>query len=406
MKTDSGIAVPAKSFAPSAHSVTPRARLTDQTNALQLWWQNAKLHRVKRNEEPPAHPMFVKDAWAAPQQQEAEIHHKMTGEFGAGELWAHQELDSNEFFYKNGHLRDWHIFIHDDEEPSPFFHAILVHLVMYFKTVGTPLRYATTPYELLTAVLHAMLAHRTMLKKYGYLHRDISVNNIMMTSPRRDLDPPTKFDVRDIDEKILTTLISEGLLIDADLARKIVAPSVNGKTVSGTWEFISRRLHRFSDEGLSIQHAASDDLESSIWVILWEAYRHGARLRDDLSCFSEFQRDIYKHWCGSGHPVNMIAAKTRFDETQVNGKAFPQCPPLNVFICTMLREFEVSKFQDLSTVEWTDYHYGLYFQKLWSCLKSADPTLHMAWPDIFSSGFAPDLPTAQYEPPSIPGMYQ
>lgn len=83
----------------------------------------------------------------------------MLGEFGAPDLWAHQVLDSNKFFYQeNDSLNDWHIFIDPQAvESTPFHRNVLVHSAMYFSTIGVPLHEAKTPRELLVAILHAML---------------------------------------------------------------------------------------------------------------------------------------------------------------------------------------------------------------------------------------------------------
>lgn len=143
----------------------------DQVKVIELGAQNEALvtwnkifplkHDTKNNEDLPEF-IFMKDSWpAADGPDEHQIYRAMSREFGAPKLLFTQTLDTNEFFYSAPEFtKDWSLFcnptIREDAKPFPQSHSI--HLATYFATVGTPLRTAKTPRELLTTILHAMLS--------------------------------------------------------------------------------------------------------------------------------------------------------------------------------------------------------------------------------------------------------
>lgn len=95
----------------------------------------------------------------------------------------------------------------------------------------------------------------------------------------------------------------------------------------GTWPFISVELH---DNGCAtfpdnIQHTPLDDLESSIWVLLWELYYHG-REHEGLTK-GQLNRDMrMRH-----HDVIKMLVGKRV--IAINPEiAFPECLPINQFI--------------------------------------------------------------------------
>ncbi|KAF8310778.1 hypothetical protein DL93DRAFT_1571162 [Clavulina sp. PMI_390] len=154
------------------------------------FWQHAPLVKANVDDNDDSIPplVFAKDTWAPPGYTEVKISEKMSGEFGAAELWAHQVLDSNEFFYEDSdNISPWYLFARTRPKLPP---ARLVHVVMYFSSVGKPLHCAKNVHELLTAIFHAMLAHYALFKKHNILHRDVSYNNIMLTAKRGYKVPP------------------------------------------------------------------------------------------------------------------------------------------------------------------------------------------------------------------------
>lgn len=134
--------------------LTVDAEKAAQDDALQLWH---KIHPIVDEEIPDE--LLAKDTWA-PEHHAAEgaIHELMSGEFGTPKLWGHQVLDSNHFFFDApSSTTDWHIFTTPGLEYKPFDHKKLVHLAMYFTTIGVSLEEAKSVRDLLVAVLHAML---------------------------------------------------------------------------------------------------------------------------------------------------------------------------------------------------------------------------------------------------------
>ncbi|KAI6013862.1 hypothetical protein EDC04DRAFT_2579081 [Pisolithus marmoratus] len=125
----------------------------------------------------------------------------------------------------------------------PIIHRYLHRLVLAF--VGRRLTQFKCTKELAWVVSHAMQAHWKAFKKAKVLHRDISVNNIL------------------IDEN------GEGVLIDWELA--IFLDDNSGSNVlkrhdrTGTWQFISVALLRNPVQ----LHALEDDIESFVHVLGW-----------------------------------------------------------------------------------------------------------------------------------------
>ncbi|KIM60942.1 hypothetical protein SCLCIDRAFT_79200, partial [Scleroderma citrinum Foug A] len=83
------------------------------------------------------------------------------------------------------------------------------------------------------------LAHKCTYKA-GFLHRDLSPGNIIISEGR-------------------------GYLIDWDMVKPIRVATPHRVTCTGTWQFMSACLV----EHKSTTHTFWDDLESSFWVLLW-----------------------------------------------------------------------------------------------------------------------------------------
>ena len=125
---------------------------------------------------------------------------------------------------------------------------------------GKPIDGFTDPVELLLAMRDAVRGHRSLLIDGHILHRDISVNNIMITTPSQS--PRTdRF---------------HGFLIDPDHAISADAigrhSSVPERT--GTFEFMSiDALLR----NPSFRHIYYDDLQSFMWVFFWPIIKNRSR---------------------------------------------------------------------------------------------------------------------------------
>jgi len=124
---------------------------------------------------------------------------------------------------------------------------------------GKPIDEFADPVELLLAMRDAVRGHRSLLIDGHILHRDISVNNIMITIASRPR----------IDG-------FHGFLIDHDHAIGADAigrhSSVPERT--GTFEFMSfDALRRYPD----FRHIYYDDLQSFMWVFLWLIIKDSSR---------------------------------------------------------------------------------------------------------------------------------
>ncbi|GJE94212.1 hypothetical protein PsYK624_103800 [Phanerochaete sordida] len=116
--------------------------------------------------------------------------------------------------------------------------------------VAYPLWCARTSKELVQAIFDALTALKGA-REAGFLHRDISVGNIMLDENGR------------------------GVLIDWDHGCRVARPigenqeSAGPPFRTGTWQFMSIRVLQNPD----VRHIAEDDVESSYWVLLWVALK-------------------------------------------------------------------------------------------------------------------------------------
>jgi len=131
----------------------------------------------------------------------------------------------------------------DPDEPSKFTNR--VHRRLILKNVGQPIWEVDSPAHLLEALAGCIKGHQALLNA-GYLHRDISVSNLLLDKHTDDPD-------------------RKSFLIDLDMA--VPYPMANNEddhTRIGTKIFMSGGL-------LLKEHAHSfvDDLESFFWVFSW-----------------------------------------------------------------------------------------------------------------------------------------
>ncbi|KAJ2656561.1 hypothetical protein IWW48_004979 [Coemansia sp. RSA 1200] len=106
--------------------------------------------------------------------------------------------------------------------------------------------------ELVLTVADAMKCHNTILTKCRLLHRDISVNNILVVR---------EFEGRSVRRPV------KGLLIDYDHAISIDKEFSGCATRSGTLPFMS--IHNLM--GHDSKRTALDDWESLLYLICWQA---------------------------------------------------------------------------------------------------------------------------------------
>ncbi|KAI5990792.1 hypothetical protein EDC04DRAFT_2587756 [Pisolithus marmoratus] len=123
--------------------------------------------------------------------------------------------------------------------------AVLIahtHHQLVLDTIGCMLTAFGSACELVSAIHDALIAHSDALKKAGILHCNLSPSNIII-------------------------YLGQGLLIDWDLSKLVNMVGPRQLTCTGTWQFMSVAL--LYDQHAS--HTFVDDLESSLYILLWVA---------------------------------------------------------------------------------------------------------------------------------------
>ncbi|KAI0273318.1 hypothetical protein BC834DRAFT_928374 [Gloeopeniophorella convolvens] len=162
-----------------------------------------------------------------------------------------------------------------------------VHYRLVLETLGRPLNQFDSTRQLCQVIRDAVVAHSVAYEKSSILHRDISVNNILITND------------------------GKGILIDWDLSKKL-SPGAEGKarrvSRKGTWPFISMGLLQYPT---SKSHELLDDLESFFWVLLYQIVRcrgsSSKDLQDEAKTVFDYSKRSHhvnaivggkgKHWC-------------------------------------------------------------------------------------------------------------
>ncbi|CAD6447766.1 c231ed8c-b5cd-4546-8ae8-35b7bc1eec0a [Sclerotinia trifoliorum] len=119
-----------------------------------------------------------------------------------------------------------------------------VHRRVILGDYGDPIYKASTPAALLNALKDCIEGHES-LHKAGFLHRDISINNLMINEDKENPSWPS-------------------FLIDLDLAIKetrVEASGARGRTGTRAFMAIGVLFGR--------QHSFMHDLESIFWVLFW-----------------------------------------------------------------------------------------------------------------------------------------
>ncbi|KAI7948405.1 hypothetical protein MJO29_010070 [Puccinia striiformis f. sp. tritici] len=120
-----------------------------------------------------------------------------------------------------------------------------VHRRLILKDVGKPIWTVGSPLRLLEALEGCMIGHQDLLQA-GYLHRDISINNLLVNDQAED---PNR----------------KSFLIDLDMAiRYPMTKDEDFRARYGTKVFMSENLLVGT-----YAHAPVDDLESFFWVLIW-----------------------------------------------------------------------------------------------------------------------------------------
>ncbi|KAG6310268.1 hypothetical protein E4U44_005702 [Claviceps purpurea] len=147
-------------------------------------------------------------------------------------------------------LRDGLAFSTPHKDQIPYDDRVL-H-VLAVTPLGRPLDEFGSILELLECLRDTIKAHRSLYMESGILHRDISINNIIITEP-------AKADAY------------KGMLIDLDLARDITKDPSGQRHRTGTIEFMAIGVL------LGRQHTYRHDLESFLYVFIWLCFVYGPK---------------------------------------------------------------------------------------------------------------------------------
>ncbi|KAG1878998.1 hypothetical protein F4604DRAFT_1923685 [Suillus subluteus] len=110
--------------------------------------------------------------------------------------------------------------------------------------VGVKLVKFSSSHQLVQSIRDALIAHKDAYELAKILHRDLSVGNIVVFE-------------------------GVGILIDWDLAKLITIQGPRQRNRTGTWQFMSAYL----TAQIHAVHTVADDLESSLYVLLWTALK-------------------------------------------------------------------------------------------------------------------------------------
>ncbi|EJF59133.1 hypothetical protein DICSQDRAFT_128435 [Dichomitus squalens LYAD-421 SS1] len=153
---------------------------------------------------------------------------------------------------------------------SEYWHRERSHMRFVVDKVGRPLIKFRNTREMTAAIRDAIRGHRVAMTRAGILHRDVSVNNILIVDDPVEQDSFTGF-IHDFDYSSMSrefpaanmaSLFSELLLGDND----------GGELQKRTGTFYFMAIQLLSDEGDI--HGPHHDLQSFYWVILWVVLRH------------------------------------------------------------------------------------------------------------------------------------
>ncbi|KAG6091945.1 hypothetical protein E4U30_006127 [Claviceps sp. LM220 group G6] len=124
--------------------------------------------------------------------------------------------------------------------------------VLAIEPSGSPLTEYGSILELLECLRDAIEAHRSLYMDGKILHRDISINNIIITDPAKANG-------------------KKGVLIDLDLAKNMDEGPSGARHRTGTIEFMAVGVLRGEE------HTYRHDLESFLYVLIWLCFVYGAK---------------------------------------------------------------------------------------------------------------------------------
>ncbi|KAJ2085232.1 hypothetical protein IW138_006439 [Coemansia sp. RSA 986] len=166
------------------------------------------------------------------------------------------------------------IYEYDDGDEEQIYR---VRSLIVTTPVGRFIKRVKNEAELVLVLSDAMECHNAILKKCGLLHRDISVNNILVIT--NDGDDSLRRPVK-------------GLLIDYDHAISVDQDSTGNGTRSGTLPYMS--IHNL--EGAPGKRSALDDWESLLYLICWlGTFGINSKDRDNINKKKTAEIEKWRH---------------------------------------------------------------------------------------------------------------
>ncbi|EJF67468.1 hypothetical protein DICSQDRAFT_142985 [Dichomitus squalens LYAD-421 SS1] len=198
--------------------------------------------------------VFIKDGWrpdSSEVQSEYETYLQLR-EMASGELYIPTLLGGGDVTF-DGQRQQTTSFNELSNLIPPLAHCRLI-----FKEICRPLEDFTNSYELVKAVTWALVAHSKAWRQCGILHRDISIESILIYDSD-DLGLPTP-----------NGTIDQLSNWDIAMSWKQIDPGGAPTYRSTSWPCMSARLQEHPEK----QHELADDLESFMHVLNYCALRH------------------------------------------------------------------------------------------------------------------------------------
>lgn len=141
-----------------------------------------------------------------------------------------------------------------------------------------------------------------------------------------------------------------------------------------------------------IQHNPIDDLESSIWVLLWELYTQASKLGSNR--LSQRQLEVFTNL---RHHESWTVFFAKSETSRHVTDAIPQCPPLNKLVSDVLALTAKVHAESILMDDVFERFYQDYFVAFLDCTESREPSLNQRWDCVFP---VPQPDTADHSVPT------
>ncbi|KAJ2393797.1 hypothetical protein GGI23_004954 [Coemansia sp. RSA 2559] len=231
-------------------------------NASALLGRHTRCYRAVRKGSRGGEEVVIKDSWSLPRDRKNEITAVDAPDETQNLILIREKLENEtiDFVYPrvvcggsvklrvgNNYVTDdtANVYEYDGSEKQELFR---VHRRIVMAPVGRHIHSVENEAELVLVLADAMKCHNTILTKCELLHRDISINNILVIHDGESTRRPVK-----------------GLLIDFDHAISVKQESSGNAARSGTLPFMS--IHNLEQD--RSRRTALDDWESLLYLVCW-----------------------------------------------------------------------------------------------------------------------------------------